>query len=88
MAQDKDLKLVMELVKSGWPQKRQGVLLVAHPFYAVKMNKAFRVGCYSRVNVLLCPHTYRERCYNFCTHLISAWKVVFTEVESQFSDQE
>ena len=35
-AQDKDLKLVMELVKSGWPQKRQGVRLAAHPFYTVK----------------------------------------------------
>ena len=35
-AQDKDLKLVLELVKSGWPQKRQGVPLAAHPFYTVK----------------------------------------------------
>ena len=35
-AQEKDLKSVMELVKSGWPQKRQGVPLAAHPFYTVK----------------------------------------------------
>ena len=88
-AQDKDMKLVMELVKTGWPQKRRGVPLAVHPFYAVKDELSIQEdGLLFKSERVVVPSSYRERCYNFCTRLISTWKVVSAEVESHFIDPE
>ena len=60
-AQDKDLKLLMELVKSGWPQKRQGVVLAAHPFYTVTDELSIQDGLLFKSERVVVPSSLQRK---------------------------
>ena len=71
-AQEKDLKLVMELVKSGWPQKRQGIPLAAHLFYAVKDELSFQDELLFKSERVVVPSSLQRKGATTSV-LVSSW---------------
>ena len=58
------------------------------PLLHCKNEQSIQGGLLFKSERVVVPSYLLRKYYNFCTHLISAWKVVFVDVESQFSDQE
>lgn len=50
-AKDDDLKVVMELVKQGWPKQSDEIAILAHPYFTVRNELSIQDGLLFKVTM-------------------------------------